>query len=198
MTLRPSRRTALALLGAAALLPALPAGAATPAQARELVDLVVREVNAVIASGQSDAQVLAAFEAIFDRYADVPTIARYALGTDARSATPAQLDAFTAAFRTYVARKYGQRFREFEGGRIEIREVREVPNGFEVETTAILRGQPPFRVDFQVSDRSGRTLFFNIVIEGVNMLLSERTEIQAMLDRRGGNLDALIAELPQV
>ncbi len=197
MTPRPTRRSLVAaLLATAVLLPGRPVFA-SPAAARELVDLVVRDVNAVIASGQPEEQMLRAFEEIFDRYADVPTIARYALGNDARRASPAQLAAFTAAFRTYVARKYGRRFREFAGGRIEVLAAREVPNGYEIETTAVLRGQPPFRVDFQVSDRSGRTLFFNIVIAGVNMLLSERTEIQAMLDRRRGNIDALIADLPQ-
>jgi phospholipid transport system substrate-binding protein len=46
-----------------------------------------------------------------------------------------------------------------------------------------------------VSDRSGRDLFFNMFIEGVNMLLAERAEIGAMLDRRGGNIDQMTADL---
>ena len=45
------------------------------------------------------------------------------------------------------------------------------------------------------SDKSGKNLFFNIIIEGVNMLASERTEVGAMLDKRKGNLDALIQDL---
>jgi len=166
-------------------------------QARALVDLLVRDVNAVIASGKNEAGMLRDFEVIFDRYADVPTIARYALGNEARRATPAQLQGFTSAFRTYIARKYGRRFREFIGGEIVLREARDVPNGVEVETTAVLQGQAPFRVDFQVSDRSGQVLFFNIIIEGINMLLSERTEILAMLDQRRGDIDRLIADMPQ-
>jgi phospholipid transport system substrate-binding protein len=46
-----------------------------------------------------------------------------------------------------------------------------------------------------VSDKSGKNLFFNIIIEGVNMLASERTEVGAMLDKRKGNIDALITDL---
>jgi len=197
MTMNLRRR---ALLGSALLAPfvaALPAWAVALGTARTLVDGLVAEVNAVIASGRSEGQMLGDFEGIFDRYADVPTIARYALGNDARTATEAQLRSFTAAFRTYIARKYGRRFREFIGGQIVVVAAREVPNGVEVETTAVLQGRSPFRVDFQVSDRSGRAAFFNIIIEGVNMLLSERTEVQAMLDARGRNIDRLIAELPQ-
>lgn len=184
-------------MAAGVVLTALPAQAVPLDQAKQLVDLLVADVNAVIASGKDEAGMLRDFETIFARYADVPTIARYSLGNDARSASNAQLQAFTTAFQRYIANKYGRRFREFIGGEIQVKEAREVPNGVEVETTAILQGQSPFRVDFQVSDRSGQVLFFNIIIEGINMLLSERTEIQAMLDARGGNLDQLIAELPQ-
>lgn len=64
-----------------------------------------------------------------------------------------------------------------------------------MQTLAVLRNQSPFQVDFHVSDRIGRPVFFNLIVEGVNMLLSERAEIGAMLDARGGNLDALIRDL---
>jgi phospholipid transport system substrate-binding protein len=200
MTLLLSRRAVLVLAGAT-----LSLGTAAPAafavslsEAERLVDRLVADVNAVIASGKSESRMLDDFEKIFQAYADVPTIARYSLGSDARSASPAQLAAYTDAFATYIARKYGRRFREFIGGRIEVLEARNVPNGVEVQTTAILVGQSPFRVDFWVSDASGRTKFFNIIIEGVNMLLSERSEIQAMLDQRRRDIDRLIADLPQV
>ncbi|MCE8470313.1 ABC transporter substrate-binding protein, partial [Rhodovulum sulfidophilum] len=46
-----------------------------------------------------------------------------------------------------------------------------------------------------VSDRSGKDKFFNIFIEGVNMLASERTEIGAMLDKRRGDIGALTRDL---
>ena len=58
--------------------------------------------------------------------------------------------------------------------------------------------EAPFRVDFWVSEATGSPKFFNIIIEGVNMLLSERTEVQAMLDQRGGDLDRLIADLSRM
>jgi phospholipid transport system substrate-binding protein len=190
-----TRRSLFATTAAVALTAALPVSALGLDTARAQVDGLVADVNAVIASGRSESQMLRDFEGIFDRYADVPTIARYALGSDARSASSAQMSAFTAAFRTYIAHKYGRRFREFIGGQIVVVEARAVPNGVEVETTAILQGQSPFRVDFQVSDASGRVAFFNMIIEGVNMLLAERAEIQAMLDARGRNLDQLIADL---
>lgn len=198
MTFPLTRRAFLLASGAAVLAQALalPAQAMTLDQARAHVDGLVAEVNRIIASGESEEQMIADFAALFDTYADVPTIARYALGSDARAASAEQLDAFTAAFRVYIARKYGRRFREFIGGQIIVVEAREIPNGIEIETTAVLQGEAPFRVDWHVSDASGRIAFFNIIIEGINMLLSERTEVQAMLDQRGRDLNRLIADLP--
>jgi phospholipid transport system substrate-binding protein len=58
-----------------------------------------------------------------------------------------------------------------------------------------LRGESPFEVRFLVSDRSGKDLLFDMVIEGISLRLSERTEIGSMLDRRNGNIDGLIADL---
>jgi len=193
-----SRRRFLLGLGAlVALVAALPraASALTEGQARGLVDQAVADINRIIASGQSEAQMITQFKGVFDRYADTPYLAAYALGAEGRAASNAQRAAFGDAFGLYLANKYGRRFREFIGGQIEVQGSRTVNNFIEVRTLAILRGQSPFQVDFQVSDRPGRPVFFNIIIEGVNMMLTERQEISAMLDRRGGNLDRLIADL---
>jgi phospholipid transport system substrate-binding protein len=201
MTINVTRRFALssllscASIGAMTAVIPMPAMAMTQAQAKSLVDALVADINAVIASGMSEQAMYVEFERIFTRYADVPTIASYALGVDARRATPAQMRDFTVVFRRYISVKYGRRFREFIGGQIEVQEARAVRNFYEVKTLARLRGQAPFDVTFLVSDRSGKDLFFNLFIEGINMLLSERTEIGAMLDRRGGNIDAMIADL---
>ena len=172
--------------------------ALTQAGAKALVDKLVADINKVIASGKSEAAMIRDFERIFSTYADTAIMARYALGADARSATPQQLRAFTRAFQGYIASKYGRRFREFIGGRIEVKNARKIRNGWEIRSTAFLRGQSPFEVTFLVSDRSGKDLFYNMFIEGVNLLLTERTEIGSMLDQRGGNIDKLTQDLKKL
>jgi len=44
-----------------------------------------------------------------------------------------------------------------------------------------------------VDEKTGR--FIDMKIEGISLIKSERAEIGAMLDKRGGNLDKLIADL---
>lgn len=193
----PSRRALM--VGAAALLAVPQAALALNVdQARALIDTAIGEVNNTINSGQSETAMFGSFERIFQQYADVATIARSALGPAGRDASNSQMQSFTQAFQGYISRKYGRRFREFIGGRIEVTDARPVKSYFEVISVAYLQGESPFDLRWHVSDKSGRDLFFNIIIEGVNMLASERTEIGALLDGEGGNIDALIAKLQTI
>jgi phospholipid transport system substrate-binding protein len=174
---------------------ALPVRALTVDQARALIDRAISEVNATISSGKSETQMYGDFERIFVTYADVAAIARSALGTAAKT-TPAPLMAqFTKAYQGYLSRKYGRRFREFIGGKIEVVDAKPIKSYYEVISTATLQGQAPFDLRWHVSDKSGKQLFFNIIIEGINMLASERTEVGALLDANGGDVSKLIAAL---
>lgn len=191
------RRSFVTSLVAAPLLAALPlpALAISESAARNLVDKMVGDINKVIGSGKSESAMIRDFEKLFVKYADVPIMARYAMGVDGRRASKSQLRNFTKAFQSYISRKYGRRFREFIGGKLEVKTTRKIKTGYEVKCVAFLQNESPFEVTFLVSDKSGRDKFYNMFIEGINLLLTERTEIGAMLDRRKGNIDSLISDL---
>ncbi|WP_228461473.1 MlaC/ttg2D family ABC transporter substrate-binding protein [Paracoccus liaowanqingii] len=198
--IRTDRRAFLGMLacaGVAVMLPWRPAHALDSDGARALIDRSLGEVYQVINSGQPAAQMYQEFEAIFARYADVDVIARSALGPTARQTDAAVLADYRQAFQGYIGRKYGARFREFIGSRIEVTGARPLKSFYAVTSVAHLNGRAPMEVEWHVSDRSGQDLYFNIIIEGVNMLASERAEIGAMLARRQGDVTALAADLRQ-
>ena len=182
-------------LGSVALALPMPVAALSVDQARSLIDKVVADINGIIASGKAEGSMLKDFERLFARYADVPVIARSALGVAAKTASAAQLSAFAGAFQTYISSKYGRRFRSFIGGTITVVDAKPVKSYYEVISVAQLKGESPFDLRWHVSDKSGKNLFFNIIIEGINLLATERSEIGAMLDKRGGDINALIADM---
>lgn len=195
MSSKVNRRFILAAGGAMALTAAGPSFALTDARAKSLISQVVTDINRIINSGKSEGAMIRDFEGIFNRYGDVPIIARSTLGPVSRQMSQSQLRSYSDAFGGYLSRKYGKRFREFIGGQIEVVRAREVKNFWEVQTAVKLRGQAPFEVVFRVSDRSGQDRFFDLVIEGISLGKTERTEIGAMLDSRRGDVDRLIADL---
>lgn len=190
-----SRRqfTTITLAGFATLAMGGPASAFSTGQAETLIGKVIADINRIINSGRSEASMLGDFEKLFGRYADRDRIGQLVLGVDGRSASASQKKAFAKAFQTYISRKYGRRFREFVGGKIELQGAKAIKSVYKVTTIAHLKGEAPFEVVFVVADSNGR--FIDIEIEGIKLVLAERTEIGAMLDRRKGNLDQLIADL---
>ena len=127
-------------LGSVAMALPLPSLALTVGDAKAMIDKAVSEINATIASGKSETAMYGDFERIFSRYADVSAIAQRALGPRARQASKAQMAAFTKAFQGYISRKYGRRFREFIGGKIEVVDARPIKSYYEVISTATLQG----------------------------------------------------------
>ncbi|WP_161863018.1 MlaC/ttg2D family ABC transporter substrate-binding protein [Algicella marina] len=195
-----SRRSVMAGIAAAGGLAVVPHGAAaaTTDQAIGLVNKIVAELLQVVKSSQSTAQALSRFEQIFVTYGDVPVIARSVLGPAWRQTSGAQQSAFISAFRGYLARKYGKQFREFRDATVEVtRAVDRGDKGIVVSSVLKYSGSAPIAVDWQVSDRSGSLKMFNLFIEGVSMLSTERNEVGALLEANRNSVDALIADLNQ-
>jgi phospholipid transport system substrate-binding protein len=65
----------------------------------------------------------------------------------------------------------------------------------EVKTRVHLIDWAPLEVLWLVSDRSGEVKIFNIIIDGINLLSSERVEIGVMLENRNGDIDLLSSSL---
>lgn len=193
-----SRRTFIGSAAGATLAIAIgsPAIAFSENEARAMIDRAVGEITKIINSGKSESAMLRDFEGVFARYADRDVIGQLVLGPDGRSASAKQKSDFAKAFQRYISRKYGRRFREFIGGRVEVSGARTIKNFFEITTTAHLTGSAPFRVDFVVASQSRR--FIDMKIEGISLVKAERAEIGAMLDKRGGDLNALISHLGQL
>ncbi len=197
----PNKTTRRALLGtglglaALALLP-LPARAQPEARAQALVAQLSAEALDLIRSGRPESQLYPEFERLLARYGDMPAVAQATLGPPWRSASDAQRRAYVASFQSYLARKYGQQFREFRQAEITIARVRDAGRaGVLVETVVRRPGQADVSVGWQVSEQSGAPRVVNIIIEGISMIATERAEIGAMLEAARGSIDGLIQTL---
>lgn len=195
--MRFTRRHWLTLTASAFVLPVFagPARAVDRGTAVALVQQVTAEITRIINAGQSESAVIRDFNRMMTRYADMPTISQSVLGPPARSASSSQLSAFASAFQDYMARKYGRRFQEFVGGTVTVTGTQETSRFVEVISTVTMRGQSPFEVRFRVWDRSGSPRFIDMVIEGISLVITERNEIGALLERRGGDINAMIGDL---
>ena len=136
-------------------------------------------------------------EKLFQKYVDIPIIARAVLGKSWRNANTNQKAKFVNAFKNYVSIKYGRQFSEFRGTTLEIVKSRDTLTkaGVLVSTVVIVPGSPSLKVVWQVSDGSGSLKLIDLRVEGISMLSTERQEFRSRLKKFNGSLDKLILEI---
>jgi phospholipid transport system substrate-binding protein len=195
-------RTALAVIAGAiaGLAPAL-SHALSEDEATAHVRSTIEEIMALVDSPGDRASKAPRLLAIMEHRAAMPQIARFAAGIAWRGMSEAQQTRFVAAFGKFISEIYAGRFQEYAGGRgageaFKMGRVTDAGRkGMLVKTSIIRTGEAPVVVEWLVTDRPGRIVIADFVIEGVSMLITEREEIGSMLEARGGNMDKLIADL---
>ena len=184
----------MSFLGIAGLY-APPVFAFKKSDAEKLIKGLTNDVLGAVNEQKSEDELFSRFEEIFSKYADVPLIARKALGPTWRGASKTQRSAYVSAFKGYMARYYGKRFEEFIGSKIIVTNSRKTSGGFLVSTNIILKDGSNYQAQWHVIDARGKYLMYNLFLEGVSVLSDVRVQIGSMLDKRAGSIDRLIKHL---
>ena len=163
--------------------------------AEKLIKNLTNDILGAVNGQKSKDIMFSRFEEIFSKYADVPLIARKALGPTWRGASKAQRSRYVSAFRGYMARYYGKRFEEFLGSEIIVSNSRKTSGGFLVGSNIILKDGSSYQAQWHVIDARGKYLMYNLFLEGVSVLSDVRVQIGSMLDKRAGSIDRLIEHL---
>jgi phospholipid transport system substrate-binding protein len=154
----------------------------------------VADVLGVINSGRGESAMLRDFERIFRDYADVPIIAQSVVGPPWRGPAPA-----TARLRRRIPGLHGAEIRApFPGIHRRRDHVTGLAPGAELRRGHLDRPHARLRAvrgALARLRRLGPDRFFNMIIEGVNLMITERSEIGTMLDARGGDLGRLASDL---
>ncbi|MES2471648.1 MAG: ABC transporter substrate-binding protein [Pseudomonadota bacterium] len=193
------RRAVLAfgLLLAAPLLVAQPAAAATPAESF-VGDNIQKGLDILRDKKLSVVQRRDQFKALLLGLVDTRRIALYTLGQYRNTASPADIDAFAAAFQNYASAAYQTYFSKYTNQTLKVTgSTQRNPTDFIVHTQLIDPGssQQPAAVDFRVRTDGGRPVLVDVAYEGVWLSLAQRDQFVNFLGQNNGNVRTLIAHL---
>jgi len=137
------------------------------------------------------------FGALLDKDFDFAKIGRFVLGRYWQTATEQQKQEFAPVFRDYVVQSYSVRFGEFTGASFKVTGERpESPTSSIVSTTVMQRNSStPAKVDWRVSTDTGSPKITEVIVDGISMSLTHRQEFASLIERSGGGVAGLIAEL---
>lgn len=131
-------------------------------------------------------------------YVQIKYAGALVLGPYYRNTTPAQRDAYFAAFEAYLAQVYGQALAMYEGQeyRIEPEQPFADKTNLTIRVTIIdTNGRPPVRLDFQwrKNSKTGYWQAYDMIAEGVSMITTKQNEWADILSTKG--VDGLTQQL---
>lgn len=131
-------------------------------------------------------------------YFDAKTIARFALGRYWRSASKAEKAEYTDLFEDLIVVTYSKRLAEYSGEKFQVVNYTKVNDRDTVVHSRILPANdkgPSVQVDWRVRTVKGKPRIIDVIVEGISMSVTQRSDFASIIQRGGGSLEVLLTSL---
>ncbi|CAH0224405.1 MULTISPECIES: phospholipid-binding protein MlaC [Rahnella] len=133
-------------------------------------------------------------------YVQVKYAGALVLGRYYQQATPAQREAYFAAFSEYLQQAYGQALAMYNGQSYTVQPEQSYADKDIIAIRVTItdpNGRPPVRLDFQwrKNSRTGEWQAYDMIAEGVSMISTKQNEWADILRQKG--IEGLTARLKQ-
>ena len=166
-----------------------------------MVTRLVKQILQAIDADSGDSSQERRMMAVIERETNLNLLARMTLGRYWRQATVQQRKVFADVFRRYLLQSFTSRLRRYAGtglgavhDRFTIMATKKAGKNDVVVRSLI---KPPsgasLEVDWRIRSRDGRFFIIDLVVEGISLLITQRSEFGSVVERIG--IDGLIGEL---
>lgn len=167
------------------------------AMVSRLVDHILQVIGSDGGGSLQERRLMTAIES----QTDLSLLARMTMGRHWRRASARQREQFVEVFRRYLLRSFTSRLRRYAGtdlGRARDRfTIADTKNVGKNDVLVRSRIEPPsgapLDVDWRLRARNDQLFIIDLVVEGVSLLITQRSEFGSVLERIG--IDGLIGEL---
>jgi phospholipid transport system substrate-binding protein len=130
-------------------------------------------------------------------HVDFREAAQLAVGKSWNAATPAQRDRLVTEFRAMLVRIYSSAIGVYRGQTLRVFPVKLAPGATEitVRNQYLRAGRPPVAVEYAMRKTSEGWKIYDIVVEGVSLVLTYRAEFESIVRQSG--IDGLIKRLSE-
>lgn len=123
-------------------------------------------------------------------------IGRFVLGRHWRRASEAERAEFARLFEDYLVASYAQKLGEYGGEQLVVHGGRpKGKSGAIVSSRVVPPGGAPFQVEWRLRRASTGWRIIDVVVEGVSMAVTHRSEFSSVIASRGGNVGGLLDAL---
>ncbi len=157
-----------------------------------------RAINALTEEGLPTEELRARFEKLYEEGFDSPAIGRFVLGRYWKKASKEEREKFQGLFNTFVVQTYATKFRHYGGETFTVTGSQQPEGGSTFVISSKVQqpsGAPPIVLSWRVSKSDDAYKIYDITVEGVSMIDTQRSEFTSVIRSGGGKIEALIDAL---
>ena len=163
---------------------------------RFISDMGDKAIGFLSNSAMSQTQKEEEFRKLLNRNFDMNTIGRFALGKNWKNASSAQKAEYQRLFKNMIVRVYAGRFNEYKGEKFDVASFKNSGSKDVMVTSYIVPNNgSKVQVDWRVRNKNGQMKIIDVIIEGVSMSLTQRSDFSSVIQRGGGDFEVLLAHL---
>ena len=184
-------------LVALAALPVERAHAASADDAGKYVESLAKQTLSTISDkGRSKEQKSALLQKLFSNNVDIPWVGRFVMGRFWRTASDSQKKQYLAEYQKFLIQHYTDRFTDYTSGSFKVTGSKDDGDS-EYTVSMVIQaseaGSDPINVDYKVRKDGNSYKIFDVIVEGVSMITTQRSEFASVLNQH--DVDFLIAQL---
>lgn len=191
-----------ALFIAALVAAGLPPG---PARADEFTDgakkfiqvLTADAISMLTVQDISKTERAGRFRKLMNEHFAIKGIAKFVLGRHWRKATESEKEEYLKLFEDLLVVTYADRFAKYSGEKLMVNNSELRGKRDALVHTIMIRvdGAKPLKVAWRVRGKDGTYKVVDIMVEGISMVVTQKSEFASFIKQNGGSMGALLAEL---
>lgn len=136
------------------------------------------------------------FAEIFHTKFNVKSIGKFVLGRYWKQATEDQKKRFLDLFSAVMVNTYATRFEGYTSQKFEVTGSRkEEDGGITVISEVLPADGQPIRVDWKLFEKNGELRIYDVLLDGISMSITQRSEYGAVIQQGGGDIESLLKAL---
>jgi phospholipid transport system substrate-binding protein len=176
---------------------AAPVHAANTASATAFIQKLGDSAIAILADkNMPEEQASKKFRDILHNSFDLNMLGKFALGpTTWKGLNDKQRTEYMNLFETLVVGIYSDRFKTYSGETFKAGTAKSESATDSYVTSFIVKpdsGTPPTQVDWRVREQGGSHKIIDVIVEGVSMSVTKRSEFAAAISQQGGDFNAFL------
>ncbi|MBC8337596.1 MAG: ABC transporter substrate-binding protein [Rhodospirillales bacterium] len=138
------------------------------------------------------------FRVLMNKNFSIKGIAKFVLGRQLRKASEDQKKKYLKLYEDLMVATYADRFAKYSGERLLVKrsEVRGKKDAI-VYTTMVKakNAADPLKVDWRVRAKGDTFTIVDVMVEGISMIMTQKSEFSSFMKTSGGNFDTFLEEL---